>query len=94
MGVNFCEKLRNRIFAFLFHELGRYHFTKANFLTKFVKILCHENFRLYSISFTVIRLLCMCVLHRLLCGYFYTLKYAFIIYICVHAVEFPRHSKY
>ena len=45
----------------LFHELGRYikennytvgcdiHdyiFTKAKFLVKFMKILCHENFRL------------------------------------------------
>ena len=56
MGLNFCKKLQNRIFAFLFHEFGRtvscdihnYIFTKANFFAKFMKFLRHKNFGLYG----------------------------------------------
>ena len=60
VALNFHEKLQNRIFVFIFHELGRYHYTvgcdshdyifmKANFLTKFVKISCCKKFGLYGI---------------------------------------------
>ena len=71
MEVNFRDKLQN---CFLFHvfisgikennytvgcDIQNYIFTKANFLMKFMKISCHKNFRLYGISFTVIRLLCV-----------------------------------